>query len=94
MPRPLCRVCARSTTPNKYLERDHMCATCFHLSKLEPFDDTKAEAYVLRLRRQQHLRWDQVLSQVRRIMRPPPIGQWMLHHVVELDSRTFWPWAE
>ena len=68
-----------------------MCAPCFHLSKLLPFDDAKAESLV-RQRYRESSSFDKVLAFMRRTMAPPPSwtdADWTLGHVVELDSRRF-----
>lgn len=87
MPRPACVRCKSPTAERGYWERQRMCAACFRLSKLLPFNDAEAERLVQRLYKERD-RFDLVIAEMKRTMRPPPgADEWKLHHVVELDSR-------
>lgn len=91
MARPACITCKKPTSERGYFERTKMCAPCYRLSLLLPYTDAEAERLV-RERYRETSSFDKVLAFMRRTMAPPPSwtdAGWMLHHVVELDSRRF-----
>lgn len=89
MAKPTCLKCKKGTSSRGLEEREGMCARCFALSKLVPFDDAEAERLVRQEYRSSGL-FDRVVAFMKRRMLPPPgSDEWKLHHVVELDSRRF-----
>ena len=84
--RPKCSRCSRRSTLKYLLEHDGLCGPCYSLSKLLPYDQRGAEEILQKLGREGK-RFDQMVTEVRRIMQPPPVGSWGIGFVAELDSK-------
>lgn len=77
-----CPKCRGKTTAKQLDRYNGSCKACF----TPAYDRKKAQRTIGRLRGRQGWVWDSVVAEMKRLMHPPPGGQWNVPTVIEHDS--------
>jgi hypothetical protein len=100
---PVCVACGKRTNEHGWeTDREKMCASCFRLSKLIPFDEADARRRMRDMMIGQYYKpngaivgsknLDQCATDLRRIMRPPKGREWNVILTAEIWCRGLnWP---